>query len=400
VLYVLLTLVVIKAVENTYYPEAEFERQWFMDKIYLDGAWDITNGSSSIVIAVIDSGIDFTHPDIAHAQWINTGEIADNAIDDDSNGYIDDTHGWDFCTLDGHTPDNEPGNETGDPIHWHGTGVTGIIAAAENGVGIVGIAQDVKIMDCRVVLQDEPGAAQPPVNGVTNAELGNAILYAVDNGADIICLAHGFWTNTSDWYDDIVYAYNNDVPVVSVIGNTWLPDGGQNKTLFPGGFDEVIAVGATNINDAKADYSNYGPWLELVAPVGDQGMTNIIRVPQLEGTWSIVYGTTWAAAQVAGAIGLMKSVNDSLTIDDIREILHYTATDLGDEGKDDYFGYGLLNVEGAVVESQERYSYEFPSTESPSPTDVSSGLTFIIGGLGLCVMAILIGYSRKKKSLS
>ncbi|MEE9410938.1 MAG: S8 family serine peptidase, partial [Candidatus Heimdallarchaeota archaeon] len=152
---------------------------WHLDQINITGAWDITVGSKDIVIAVIDSGIDFSHPELNNS-WINVNELPADGIDDDANGYIDDTHGWDFVTND-----SEPGPQAVDPIHWHATFITGIINAQLDNFGIAGAAPNVTVMDLRVLNATN-------YQGTTLEGLGDAIRYAVDNGADVMNLSIGW----------------------------------------------------------------------------------------------------------------------------------------------------------------------------------------------------------------
>ncbi|OLS31531.1 MAG: Thermophilic serine proteinase precursor [Candidatus Heimdallarchaeota archaeon AB_125] len=301
------------------------------------GAWEITNGSSDITIALIDSGIDFSHPDLINSAWVNSGEIFNNSIDDDSNGYIDDYSGWDF-----NSNDSFPGPEVDDPIHWHGTFQAGIIAAPIDNDGIAGVAPNVTIMDLRVLNATN-------YSNITMEDFGNAIRYAVDNGADVISLSLQYYQDYSDYYDDIIYAINNNVPVVSATGNTWLADGGgRNFQSYPGGLSEVICVGATNENSTIADYSNYGEWTDIVAPVGNQGGTIKIIGIWSPDNYGTSYGTSFACDQVAAVVGLMRTLNYSLTVDEIKDILYRSSTDIGKKGKDILYGHGLLNASKAV----------------------------------------------------
>ena len=336
--FICFTIVIISLLNSTNHgpflvkgAEITFQHQ----HIHSEDAWQFTNGSKEIIVAVLDSGIDFSHSELEDVSWINTGEIANNSIDDDGNGYIDDTHGWDFVSND-----SEPGPEEGDQIHWHATFIAGLIAAKYNGLGIVGVAPNVTVMDVRVLNSANYA-------GTTYIGLGDSIRYAVDNGADVINLSLHYYAASLDYYDDIVYAIENNVVVVSITGNTWLSDGGGRLyKSYPGGFDEVISVGATNYIKEKADYSNYGNWTELVAPVGDEGAG--IRSIAPGEDYFRGWGTSFAAPQVAAAIALMKSLNYSLSVSEIRDILHQSATDLGDLGPDELTGYGLLNVSKAV----------------------------------------------------
>ncbi len=327
---------------------------WHLSHISIHGAWEKTYGNESLTIAVIDSGIDFSHPQLVGKSWNNADEIPENGLDDDSNGYIDDTAGWDFVSND-----SIPGPDVVDPIHWHSTFISGIIAAPLDGVGVAGVAPNVTIMDIRVLNLDNYA-------GTTYEEFGDAIRYAADNGADIINLSLHYYNATEDYHDDIIYAINQNIPVVSVTGNTYLSyGGGRYFQSYPGGYDEVISVGATNVHKEKADYSNYGPWTELVAPVGDEAPGTKIQSSFPPDTYVSAYGTSFACPQVAGVIALMRSINYSMSVGEIREILHETADDLGDEGKDDYFGYGMVNATAAVLETYYRV-FGYPTTTKTS----------------------------------
>ncbi|MHA1551789.1 MAG: S8 family serine peptidase [Candidatus Heimdallarchaeaceae archaeon] len=308
---------------------ADYEDDWHHPLIYSEDAWEITQGRKDIVVAVIDSGVDFSHPDLINTRWINTEEIADNLIDDDGNGYVDDVYGWDFVSND-----STPGPTSSDPVNWHATFVAGIIAAPKDDFGVVGIAPNVTIMNVRVL---------DISNLLYSYEtFGIAIRYAAENGADVINLSITASTNSSLYMDEITYANSLNIPVVAVTGNSDL-----SSVDYPARSDIVIAVGASNRHNEKADYSNSGEEIELVAPVGDSDETNIVStVPPDE--YGLGWGTSFAAPQVAATIALMKSLNDSLSIAEIRDILHKSAKDLGDSGHDVQTGYGLLNVFRAV----------------------------------------------------
>ncbi len=308
---------------------ADYENDWHHQLIYSDDAWEITQGRKDIVVAIIDSGVDFSHPDLINTQWINTEEIAGNSFDDDDNGYVDDLYGWDFISND-----SNPGPTLDDPVNLHATFIAGIIAAPKDDFGIVGIAPNVTIMNVRTLDVD---------NFLYSYEIfGDAIRYAAENGADVINLSIVANTNSSLYMDAIEYANSLNIPVVAVTGNSDL-----SIVAHPAKSDIVIAIGATNKKSERADYSNYGEETELVAPVGDSDENNIISAvpPDQYGRG---WGTSFAAPQVSATIALMLSLNDSLSVADIRDILHRSAKDLGDPGHDVYTGYGLLNVFRAV----------------------------------------------------
>ena len=165
------------------YDVSSTEMGWYLNQINITNAWDFTTGSEEIVVAVVDSGIDFSHPEITNAQWINNDEIPDNGIDDDKNGFIDDVSGWDFVSND-----NNPGPEPDDSIHYHATFISGIIAGSHNEEGIAGIAPNVKIMDLRILNAN---------NYQATAAFGGALYYAVDNGADVINLSLQYYGNST-----------------------------------------------------------------------------------------------------------------------------------------------------------------------------------------------------------
>ncbi|NPD90154.1 MAG: S8 family serine peptidase [Asgard group archaeon] len=353
---------------------------WHLNQINITGAWDITVGSEDIVIAVIDSGIDWSHTQINNS-WKNVDELPGDGIDDDANGYIDDTHGWDFTAND-----SEPGPEATDPIHWHATFITGIICAALDNIGVAGTAPNVTVMDIRVL--DASNYQDTSLEG-----LGEAIKYAVDNGADVINLSLQYYAPSNLYLDDIQYAITNNVPVVSVTGNTWA--GGIEYASYPGAYDEVISVGATNYFYQKADYSNFGlPWTEIMAPVGDVEPwipSQIINstYPPPYSPYGNAVGTSFAAPQVAAVIALMRTINSTMSVNDFRTILQTTAFDLDAPGVDPLTGYGLLNATAAVLEV---YNRTYPLIIEYSRLRMTLFL-----GLVIITMVILPIITKRKK---
>lgn len=202
-------------------------------------AWDITTGNSNVVIAVIDTGVDYNHPDLSSNIWSNSDEIAENNIDDDGNGYIDDTRGWDFWSYD---------NDPFDPDS-HGTHVSGTIAAiGNNAQGVTGVNWIAKIMPVRFI-------------GPYGGYLSDAILsidYAVDNGAKILSNSWGGGGYAQALYDAIEAAKDAGVLFVAAAGNS-----GQDSDLYPlypaaYNLDNIVSVAATGQSDELASFSNYG----------------------------------------------------------------------------------------------------------------------------------------------
>ncbi|MFH1245729.1 MAG: S8 family serine peptidase, partial [Candidatus Omnitrophota bacterium] len=209
------------------------------DKLNCEPAWDISQGEG-VVVAIVDSGIDYNHEDLNANIWINENEIPNNGKDDDGNGYIDDIIGWNFI-------DNN--NDVMDTI-GHGSHCAGIIAArGDNGKGIIGVAPKAKIM----ALKAMTGEGESTVDKVVQA-----IKYAADNGADIINLSWGvptrWWSPIPSLSDVINYAYAKGCIIVCAAGNN-----NDDATYYPpANYTNVITVGATTQKNEKCSFSNYG----------------------------------------------------------------------------------------------------------------------------------------------
>ena len=308
-------------------------------------AWDITNGSG-VTIAVIDSGIDAAHPDLAPNLWTNPGEIAGNGIDDDGNGYVDDVHGYDFVNDDGDPADSD----------GHGTHVAGSAAArGDDGEGVVGVAYGAKIM----TLQFFDGNA-----GGYSSIASAAIRYAVNNGADVINASWGSYGSSTAIYNAIAYARSHGVMFIAAAGN----EGNDNDSygLYPASYDldNVISVAASDRNDRLVSYSNYGSSkVDLAAP-GDQ------IVSTWPGSdWAYLDGTSMAAPHVAGVVALLRSVAPEASVADVRQALLDSAEPLA-SGASRVATGGRLSARGAldlILASSQPEEPEEP--EEPAPTE-------------------------------
>jgi len=275
--------------------------QWGPKKIEADWAWNVTLGNSSVLVAVVDSGINYTHPDLA-ANYVALG--------------------YDWANND-----TDPMDDDG-----HGTSVAGIIAAVtNNGVGIAGLAQ-VKVM-AEKVFHDGSGDASLVAEG---------IIHATDQGAKIISMSLSMGENNSLLYDAVKYAYDSDVLLVAAAGN-------QNGTAkrYPAAYDEVIAVSATDRSDYPTDFSNYGDWIELAAPGIGIFTTDNWNYPNY-GYYSYFSGTSAACPHVSGLAALLWSEFPDANRDWIRTRLRDTADDLGTSGFDIHYGYGRINAWKAI----------------------------------------------------
>jgi len=303
--------------------------QWNMRIIQADDAWDVPPIKQDIVVAVIDTGVQYTHPDLAANIWMNNDDCGDG-IDDDSNGFFDDCRGWDFIDND-----NNPMDESG-----HGTHVAGTIGAiTDNVVGVAGLAQQM-IMPVRVLGPD----------GGPDWVVAEGIIYAADNGADVINLSLGCYCPSLTLTENAIdhaYGLEHNVLVVAAAGND-----NTNFPHFPSGFQNVMSVAATDKNDKKASYSNFGNTIEIAAPGGDSRGGHYSKTYVLStyptDNYAFGIGTSMATPHVSGVAALILSQDSSLTNNVVRDILKNTADDLGDPGWDQYYGEGRVNAYAAV----------------------------------------------------
>jgi len=278
--------------------------QWGPKKIKAHLAWDTEVGDPSVLVAVIDTGIDYTHED-----------LADNYV----------ALGYDWVNDDENPMDD----------HGHGTHCAGIIAAVlNNEKGIAGLAQ-VKIMAEKVLSSGGWGYWD---------WLAEGIIHAVNSGADVLSMSLGGPFYSKLVHDAIKYASNSGVITIAAAGNDH-----TSRKIYPAGYDEVIAVSATDKNDNLAYFSNYGGWIELSAPGVDILSTvSEVHHPYFEYPYSNASGTSMACPHVAGVAALALSRFPDKPAIWIREWLRYTVDDLGDTGFDIYYGYGRVNAQNAV----------------------------------------------------
>ena len=262
----------------------------------IDTAWRQTTGAD-VTVAIIDSGIDLGHPDLAPNLWTNPGEIPGNGVDDDGNGYVDDVHGYDFVDNDG-TPQDANG---------HGTHVAGIVGArGGNGIGGAGVAWQARLMAIRVLDGQARG---------TTAAVAAGIRYAVDNGARIVNLSLAGPTSTPDLEDAVRYARARGVLIVVAVGN----DGADlaSAPTYPAAYgeDNVLGIAATTRDGGLSSVSDYGPGADVAAP-GEQ-----ILSTALGGGYEWRTGTSMAAPEVAGALVLLAAARPDLDGNGLRDAL-------------------------------------------------------------------------------
>ncbi|MGD1862070.1 MAG: S8 family serine peptidase [Leptolyngbyaceae cyanobacterium] len=287
---------------------------WGNDLINAPEVWAEGITGEGVVVAVIDSGTDITHPDLSANLWTNEGEIFGDGLDNDGNGFADDIYGWNFEIGQF---DNLVLPGTMNSGQDHGTHVAGIIAAANDGVGITGVAHDAQIMSIRLGdVGPGPDGASVFLNG---GSLVNAIYYAVDNGADVINMSLG--TGPSPALEAaLAYAASQDVFVVSAAGNS-----SASTPSAPASYavNDGASVGAVDSDGNLAFFSNQAGFNSNIQHVTAPGVGIYSTLPN--GEYGFKSGTSMAAPYVAGVVALMRQANPDLTVDEIGEILTTTT---------------------------------------------------------------------------
>jgi len=299
--------------------------QWGPAKIEADSAWNITIGSSDLIVAIVDTGIDYTHSDLA----ANYAPL-----------------GYDWVN-----------NDT-DPLddHGHGTHCAGIVAAElNNSVGIAGLAQ-VRILAEKIFNSTGYG------NDFWAAQ---GIYHAVAAGAKIISMSFGTYTYSQTLHNAVKYAYDHGVLMVASAGNR-----GMEVKGYPAAYDEVIAVSATDSDDDPAVFSNYGPWIDLSAP----GVDIYSTLPG--NSYGFKFGTSMACPHVTGVGALAWTMFPNFTRDQIWLLLERNAEDLGDEGFDRYYGHGRVNARKAVTVGLPEHDIDITRWQHKSRLDPGQQDTF------------------------
>ncbi len=298
--------------------------QWAPQRIGAPQAWLSTPGDPSVVIAVVDTGVDYRHSELAPNMWTN--DDPPNGLDDDGNGYADDLHGWDYV------------NNDGDPLddHFHGTHVAGIAAAAptDNPAGLVGICPRCRLMAVKVLNAEGSGTLDVVANGIT---------YAVDNGASVINLSLAGTVGSATLANAVTYAWNLGAVVVAAAGN-----GGVDERLYPAAYPEAMAIAATDSNDHRACFSSFGAGYVSVAAPGQFVYSTTLVDANGQDTYGTFSGTSMATPHAAGLAGLLFSQDPNRTNIQVRSLIESTAEDMGPAGVDAYFGHGRISAYRAV----------------------------------------------------
>ncbi|MDB5183819.1 MAG: peptidase and in kexin sedolisin [Candidatus Saccharibacteria bacterium] len=337
---------------------------WTLTKDNAPTAWNTATGNNQTIVADIDTGFALNHEDLVNQWYQNPGEAgmtktgdrcwtgapqdkSTNNCDDDHNGYIDDWRGWNFVKAD-NNPQAGRINSSGLGT-THGTETAGFIGATgNNGLGSTAIDQHTKIMPLTVLDDDGTGYT---------SDIVAAIYYAVDNGAGVINLSLGTYSNDHALLTAINYASAHNVVIVAAAGNCG--DGSSDNCPsatgaigYPALYPDVISVGASTLNDSRASFSSYGVALDVSAPgynlpvapswsAGNQ--TNLYA--------SGLYGTSFSSPQVASLAALIKSIRPSTTVNDVTALIEATATkpaNMNGLFYDEQFGHGIINASSAL----------------------------------------------------
>ena len=294
---------------------AEYSESWGISAIGAEAAHSSDLTGRGIKVAVLDTGVDYTHPDL-------------------SPNYID---GYDFIN-----DDNDPMDDNG-----HGTHVAGIIAGAKNGEGILGVAPEAEIYALKVSDSRGKGSFSGLIKGID---------WAIEHDMDIVTMSITGTGGTKALQKAVQLAYDEyGIILVAAVGN-----GGSGDVLYPAAYEEVIGVGSVTEDSEKSSFSRTGEEVELVAPGSG------IKSAAIDGKYRVTSGTSMATPFVTGAAALVLETDETMweasgavdgdgewTNDEVRSVLRNTAIDLGDEGVDEEFGYGLLNLEFPEVDEHD-----------------------------------------------
>lgn len=278
---------------DTFYPDY----QWNMPMIDMEKAWDINKGRSDVIVAVVDTGIDLKHPEFKGRLVTGYNVLTGSSSPMDDNG--------------------------------HGTHVAGIIAAhSNNREGIAGMTWENKIMSIKGIGGDGSGSS---------IDIAKGIIWATDHGAKVINLSVGNYNSSNVLHDAITYAYGKDVVMIAATGND-----NSSQPSYPATYPEVLGVSAVDTKGNRASFSNYGSSVSVVAPGVD------IPSTYKDQDYAELSGTSMACPHVTGLAALIRSVNPGLKNEQVLNIIKFSSHDLGTPGRDDYYGYGLIDVPRAL----------------------------------------------------
>jgi type VII secretion-associated serine protease mycosin len=271
--------------------------QYNLPMIETNRGWNVSKGAEQVIIGVVDTGVDLNHPDLQGRLLAGYNTIS---------------------------PNSKPSDDVG-----HGTHVAGIISAnVNNREGIAGMTWNNKILPVKAL--DQSGAG-------TSYSVAEGIIWAADHGAKVINLSLGNYADANFLHEAIKYAYNKDIVIVAATGND-----NTERPGYPAAYPEVLSVSATNYNMERASFSNYGDYIDVMAP----GESIASTYPNNQ--YAALSGTSMASPHVAALAGLIRSVNPKLKNTEVMDIIRGNVIDLGESGRDKYYGFGQIDVYAAL----------------------------------------------------
>ncbi len=319
--------------ETSYAPnDPSLNSQWALTKVNAAAAWDISQGDTNVVIGIVDTGVDWDHPDLNANVKRNWNEIPDNNIDDDNNGYIDDVLGWDFGGLTG-TPDNNPTEDQPD----HGTHVAGIASAVtNNAVGVAALGFKCKLLAVKTCQNNYRSPSNQPyvIFGY------EGIIYAAQRGAKVINCSWGGGGYSIFGQEVIDAATAMGALVVAAAGNS-----NSSDLFYPASYDKVLSVASTGSTDQRSTFSNYGTATDVAAP--GEGIINT----WMDNTYTYLSGTSMASPHAAGLAALVRSQFPALSPVQAAERIRTTADNINAANPlyADLLGKGRINAAAALT---------------------------------------------------
>jgi subtilisin family serine protease len=331
-------------IERTGYPGAD---------IRFRAPYESGEPTADVLVAIIDTGLDTAHVDLRDRLALNVGEIAANGLDDDHNGFVDDTHGWDFSGDTPGAPIDIRGDNDISDYMGHGTHVAGTVAAAvDNSIGIAGVCPQARVIGAKIFPN--------PYFSISAA----AIYYAVDRGARVINMSWGGAFPSRAIEEALQFAADRGVTLVASMGNS-----GRDEVFYPSGYATTIGVGSSDARDRLSRFSTYNDFVDVIAPGEDilslrAAGTDLYAdvgepdVHVVDGDYLIASGTSMAAPHVTGAAATLLALAPGLSSQRLREILRASADDIIDPfdndslhlpGPDRHTGAGRINLQRAMA---------------------------------------------------
>jgi subtilisin family serine protease len=325
--------------------------------IHAPEAWETTTGDRRIVVAVIDTGVDYYHPDLADNIWSNPKEVAGNGLDDDGNGFIDDVHGYDFVSDDGDPMDD----------HGHGSHVSGTIGGVGNNqVGIAGVCWQVSLMAVKIFDETGNGSIDTAIEGIR---------YAIENGANIINASWGSTDKSNALEDGVNEAYQAGVLFVAAAGNN-----NSQTPFYPAAYEHAFSVAATDAHDKRSRFSNYGTYIQVGAP----GENIYSTLPN--NSYEFYSGTSMATPHVSGVAALILARHPDFTNDQLANILRNSVDTIS---TDQSIGSGRINAALAV-----RVNVPLPQVKLSLPDTLSGDVNISGTAAGNDFVSYLLEYGQ------